>query len=394
MKKLIRITTVPLSLDKLLGAQLTFMNQHFEVTAIAADAEELKRVALKYGVKHHHVEMTRAITPLQDLQAVYQLYRYLRKVRPEMVHSHTPKAGLVGMMAAFFAGVPVRMHTVAGLPLLEAVGFKRKILNFVEKLTYAFATKVYPNSYGLKDIILQERFCEPQKLKVLANGSSNGINTEIFSPAAVGIAQLEELRKELGIAPGDFVFLFVGRLVGDKGINELVRAFKNLTHEAYADSEFEVAKKSLKLLLVGPLEQDLDPLAPETLAAIENYPQIISVGFRRDVRPYFAISDALVFPSYREGFPNVVLQAGAMELPSIVSDINGCNEIIAPLKNGLIVPVKDAAALQSAMKELISNPALYAAMKQSARPHIESLYRQEVVWDALLKEYRELLAAK
>lgn len=392
MKKLIRITTVPLSLDKLLGAQLTFMNQHFEVTAIAADAEELKRVALKYGVKHHHVEMTRAITPLQDLQAVYQLYRYLKKVRPEMVHSHTPKAGLVGMMAAFFAGVPVRMHTVAGLPLLEAVGFKRKILNFVEKLTYAFATKVYPNSYGLKDIILQERFCAPQKLKVLANGSSNGINTEIFSPATVGIAQREELRKELGIAPGDFVFLFVGRLVGDKGINELVRAFQNLTHEADADSESQVAKQSLKLLLVGPLEQDLDPLATDTLVAIEGHSQIISVGFQQEVRPYFAISDALVFPSYREGFPNVVLQAGAMELPCVVSDINGCNEIIAPLQNGLIVPVKDAAALQSAMKELISNPALYAAMKQCARPHIENLYRQEVVWDALLKEYRELIA--
>ncbi len=394
LKKLIRITTIPLSLDKLLGAQLTFMNQHFEVTAIAADAEELKRVALKYGVMHHHVEMTRAITPVQDLQAVYQLYQYLRKVKPEMVHSHTPKAGLVGMMAAYFAGVPVRMHTVAGLPLLEAVGFKRKILNFVEKLTYAFATKVYPNSYGLKDIILQERFCAPRKLKVLANGSSNGINTEVFSPATVGISQREELRKELGIASDDFVFLFVGRLVGDKGINELVRAFKNLADEAHADPEFHVVKKSLKLLLVGPLEQDLDPLDAETLVAIEGHPQIISVGYQQEVRPYFAISDALVFPSYREGFPNVVLQASAMELPSIVSDINGCNEIIAPLKNGLIVPVKDAAALQSAMKELISNPALYAAMKQSARPHIESLYRQEVVWDALLKEYRELLAEK
>lgn len=394
MKKLIRITTIPLSLDKLLGAQLTFMNQHFEVTAIAADAEELKRVALKYGVKHHHVEMTRAITPLQDLRAVYQLYRYLRKVKPEMVHSHTPKAGLVGMMAAYFAGVPVRMHTVAGLPLLEAVGFRRKILNFVEKLTYAFATNVYPNSYGLKDIILQERFCAPRKLKVLANGSSNGINTEIFSPATVATAQREELRKQLGIAPEDFVFLFVGRLVGDKGINELVRAFKNLTDEVHEDSEFHVAKKSLKLLLVGPLEQDLDPLDTETLVAIEGHSQIISVGFQQEVRPYFAISDALVFPSYREGFPNVVLQAGAMELPSIVSDINGCNEIIAPLKNGLIVPVKDAAALQSAMKELISNPPLYAAIKQSARPHIERLYRQEVVWDALLKEYRELLAEK
>lgn len=403
LKKLIRITTIPLSLDKLLGAQLTFMNQHFVVTAIAADAEELKRVARKYGVKHHHVEMTRAITPLQDLRAVYQLYRYLKKVKPEMVHSHTPKAGLVGMMAAYFAGVPVRMHTVAGLPLLEAVGFKRKILNFVEKLTYAFATNVYPNSNGLKNIILQERFCASRKLKVLANGSSNGINTEIFSPATVGISQREELRKELGIASDDFVFLFVGRLVGDKGINELVTAFKRLKNrEARSENQTLTTanrqpitnKQQPKLILVGPFEQELDPLFPETLKEIGSNDNIISVGFQQDVRPYFAISDVLVFPSYREGFPNVVLQAGAMELPSIVSDINGCNEIITPLKNGLIVPVKDAAALQSAMEELISNPALYAAMKESARPHIEKHYRQKVVWDALLKEYRELLAEK
>lgn len=320
-----------------------------------------------------------------------------------MVHSHTPKAGLVGMMAAWFAGVPVRMHTVAGLPLLEARGIKRQVLNLVEKITYAFATKVYPNSYGLKDIILQERFCAPQKLKVLANGSSNGINTEIFSPATVGIAQREELCKELGIAPGDFVFLFVGRLVGDKGINELVTAFKRLKNrEARSENQTVTTdnrqpitnKQQPKLILVGPFEQELDPLFPETLKEIESNDNIISVGFQQEVRPYFAISDALVFPSYREGFPNVVLQAGAMELPSIVSDINGCNEIIDPLKNGLIVPVKDAAALQSAMKELISNSALYAAMKQSARPHIESLYKQEVVWDALLKEYQELLAEK
>lgn len=368
------------------------MNQYFEVTAVSADSEELQRVAQKYGVNHHPIEMTRAITPLQDIKAVYQLYRYLKKVRPEMVHSHTPKAGLVGMMAAYFAGVPVRMHTVAGLPLLEAKGIKRKVLNFVEKLTYAFATNVYPNSYGLKDIILQERFCAPQKLKVLANGSSNGINTEVFSPSTVEVTEREQLRKELGIAPNDFMFIFVGRLVGDKGINELITAFRNLTEKTEVTSKLHSSSsKTIKLLLVGPLEQDLDPLHPETLATIESHPQIISVGFRQDVRPYFAISDALVFPSYREGFPNVVLQAGAMELPSIVSDINGCNEIITPNQNGLIIPVKDAVALESSMKEMISNPELYSTMKQSARPHIENLYRQEVVWEALLKEYREVI---
>lgn len=425
MKKLIRITTVPISLDKLLGRQLSFMNTHFDVTAVSADEQELRRVASKYGVAHYHVEMTRAITPLKDLAAVWKFYRFLRKEKPEMVHSHTPKAGLVGMMAAYFAGVPVRMHTVAGLPLLEATGTKRKILNLVEKITYAFATKVYPNSFTMRDIIITEGFCAPEKLKVLANGSSNGIDTDYFSPSAVAPETTAALRAAHGISENDFVFIFVGRLVGDKGINELVEAFgkvkvkakikdkdeglcsaKQVASPPAADCSDKMEggfgspghrpfenlreRRKIKLLLVGPLEEDLDALHPETLKAIETHPDIISVGYQDDVRPYFAISDALVFPSYREGFPNVVLQAGAMELPSIVSDINGCNEIIAPLKNGLIVPVKDAAALQSAMKELISNSALYAALKQSARPHIESLYRQEVVWSALLEEYRKV----
>ncbi len=421
MKKLIRITTVPLSLDKLLGAQLTFMNQHFEVTAVAADAEELKRVALKYGVKHHHVEMTRAITPLQDLQAVYQLYRYLRKVRPEMVHSHTPKAGLVGMMAAYFAGVPVRMHTVAGLPLLEARGIKRQVLNLVEKITYAFATKVYPNSFAMRDIIIKEGFCAPGKLKVLGNGSSNGIDTDYFSPSAVAPETTVALRAAHGISENDFVFIFVGRLVGDKGINELVEAFgkikvkdedegfcsaKQVASPPAADRNdkmeggFGIAgsrpfenlrdRRKIKLLLVGPLEEDLDALHPETLEAIETHPDIISVGYQDDVRPYFAISDCLAFPSYREGFPNVVMQAGAMDLPALVSNINGCNEIIIEGENGLIIPVKNVAALQQAMEKMVSDTVGYYTMKENARAMIESRYRQEVVWQALLEEYRRV----
>lgn len=389
--KLIRITTVPISLDKLLGRQLTFMNGHFDITAVSADEQELKRVAAKYGVKHYHVEMTRAITPFKDLAAVWKLYRFLKKENPEMVHSHTPKAGLVGMMAAYFAGVPVRMHTVAGLPLLEAKGLKRQVLNLVEKITYAFATKVYSNSFAMRDIIVKEGFCAPGKLKVLGNGSSNGIDTDYFSRAAVPAVTKTTLRKELGISETDFVFIFVGRLVGDKGINELVTAFKNLNLNLNLSRSLSLSKG--KLLLVGPLETALDPLLPETLKEIESNPNIMTVGFQEDVRPYFAISHALAFPSYREGFPNVVLQAGAMELPSIVTDINGCNEIIEEGKNGLIIPVKDAAALQQAMEKMVIDIENYHLMKDHARPLIESRYRQEVVWQALLEEYQSIQKA-
>ena len=374
--KLIRITTVPISLDKLLGRQLTFMNGHFDVTAVSADHTELKRVAEKYGVDHYPVEMTRAITPLKDLVAVWKLYRFLRKEKPALVHSHTPKAGLVGMMAAYFAGVPVRMHTVAGLPLLEATGAKRTLLNMVEKITYAFATKVYPNSFAMRDIIIREGFCAPEKLKVLANGSSNGIDTEFFSRPQIPKAQQQVLRQDLGILPEDFVFIFVGRLVSDKGINELMEAFK------------EIALPKAKLLLVGPLETDLDPLNPATLAEVESNKNIITAGYQNDVRPYFAISDVLVFPSYREGFPNVVLQAGALELPAIVSNINGCNEIIIEGRNGTIIAVKDVQALKSSMTEMVQNEPWREKLQSQARSMITSRYDQQVVWQAILAEYR------
>ncbi|MCP2037691.1 glycosyltransferase family 4 protein [Chryseobacterium sp. HSC-36S06] len=430
------MTTVPISLDKLLGKQLGFMNQYYKVTAVSADKPELERVAKKYGVGHHHVEMTRAITPFKDLVAVWKFYRFLRDEMPEMVHSHTPKAGLVGMMAAYFAGVPVRMHTVAGLPLLEATGIKRIILNIVEKITYAFATKVYPNSFAMRDIIIREGFCAAGKLKVLGNGSSNGIDTEYFSPSAIPLVKTTALRAELGITDDDFVFIFVGRLVGDKGINELVEAFVkgkgkakvkvkaevkgffaakevaspsvadrndsvevevkvedggNTKGEDEAEGDFMRHGRNVKLLLVGPLEEDLDALLPETLEAIQSHPDIISVGYQDDVRPYFALSDALAFPSYREGFPNVVLQAGAMELPCIVTNINGCNEIIEEGNNGMIIPVKDSAALQQAMEKVVDDTENYYSMKSNARPLIESRYRQEVVWQALLEEYKTLI---
>ena len=415
------MTTVPLSLDKLLGKQLGFMNQYYKVTAVSADKPELERVAKKYGVGHHHVEMTRAITPFKDLVAVWKFYRFLREEMPEMVHSHTPKAGLVGMMAAYFAGVPVRMHTVAGLPLLEATGIKRIILNIVEKITYAFATKVYPNSFAMRDIIIREGFCAPGKLKVLGNGSSNGIDTKYFSPSAIPLVKTTALRAELGITDDDFVFIFVGRLVGDKGINELVEAFfkgkakvkvkaevkgffaakevaspsvadryDRVEGEVKAEGDFMRHGRNVKLLLVGPLEEDLDALLPETLETIQSHPDIISVGYQDDVRPYFALSNALAFPSYREGFPNVVLQAGAMALPSIVTDINGCNEIIKEGENGMIIPVKDSAALQQAMEKVMDDIGNYYSMKSNARPLIESRYRQEVVWQALLEEYRRV----
>lgn len=376
--KLIRLTTVPISLEKLLTGQLHFMSSFYEVVAVSSDKSRLEKIGAQENVRTFHLEMSRKITPINDFIAVIKLFLFLRKENPTIVHTHTPKAGIVGMLAAALAGVPNRYHTVAGMPLLEATGFKRKVLNFVEKMTYACATKIYPNSHGLTDIILANNFCNAEKLKVLANGSSNGIDTSYFNPELYSDSQKAALKKQLTIEQDDFVFVFVGRLVADKGINELVVAFEAL---------FEENKKT-KLLLVGDYEADLDPLSPKTLSVIQSNNAIISVGFQSDVRPYLAISDALAFPSYREGFPNVVMQAGAMGLPAIVSDINGCNEIIKEGENGLIIPVKNSNALLKAMKNFTEQKEVTNILKEKARAMIVNRYEQQLVWQAILSEYK------
>lgn len=376
-KTLIRITTVPLSLDKLLEGQLRYMSEFYSVIAVSSEKEYLERIGKRENVATHHIEMTRKITPIQDIVSVVKMYFFFKKVKPFIVHTHTPKAGIVGMVAARLAGVPHRLHTVAGLPLLEATGIKRKLLDFVERLTYSCATKIYPNSNALLGIIKENNYCPSTKLKVIGKGSSNGINTDYFDVNHFSNEQKSALKKQHNISEDDFVFIFVGRIVTDKGINELISAFSKLHQQ-----------KQVKLLLVGPLEQDLNPLLPETLQQIQSNTNIISVGYQNDVRPYIAISNALIFPSYREGFPNVVMQAGAMHLPSIVTDINGCNEIIENGVNGIIIPVKDSSAIHRAMLQCVTNSGQLQKYSANARHCIVSKYQQNKVWNSILEEYR------
>ncbi|MDY3319022.1 glycosyltransferase family 4 protein [Riemerella anatipestifer] len=379
-RKLFRITTVPVSLDVLLKGQHRFMSkQGFEVVGVSSSGQNLEAVEKNEGIRTVSIEMSRKITPFQDLKSLWQMWLLLRKEKPCIVHTHTPKAGLIGMLASKLAGVPIRLHTVAGLPLIEATGGKRKVLDFVEKLTYACATKVYPNSKGLYDFIVEQKYTSIDKLSIMANGSSNGIDTTYFSPKQISEQVKKQLRKELNIQDTDFIYIFVGRLVGDKGINELIEAFK------------QVQKPNIKLLLVGAEERGLDSLKEATIQEIENNKNIIAVGFQTDVRPYFAIADALVFPSYREGFPNVVMQAGAMGLPSIVSNINGCNEIIVNNKNGVIVPVKDVGSLGQVMQSIVEDNDFYLRLKENSREMVVGRYQQKVVWEALLQEYKQLL---
>lgn len=371
----------------------------FEVYTISADGTEVGEV-VKEGVAHIAIPFTRQITPWKDLQCLVQLIRFVRRERPDIIHTHTPKAGLLGMLAARLCNVPLRMHTVAGLPLMETTGLKRRMLEITEVITYACATNVYPNSAGLKRFIEKHFGITAPKLKVIGKGSSNGIDVNHFHTTDALKAEAMRIRNGFQISAGDLVFCFVGRVVRDKGIVELVDAFRRVRAEASNDPRNHVTStthtdprqrhSSMRLLIVGGFEQELDPLPDETVDFLKNDPDVMLAGFQRDVRPWLLASDVFVFPSYREGFPNVVMQASLLRLPSIVSDINGCNEIITANENGLIVPPKNADALAAAMKLLAADGALRQRFGDAAAAFVAAHYDRSVVWEAILSEYRQI----
>jgi glycosyltransferase involved in cell wall biosynthesis len=376
--RLLRITTVPISLKLLLKGQLTFMSQQgFEVLAVSSDGVEVKSIR-EERIKHRIVPFTRKITPLKDLVCIYQLVKIIREFKPDIIHTHTPKAGLLGMIAGWLCRVPARLHTVAGLPLMEARGIKRSLLEITERLTYRLAHDVYPNSLALRDYIMKE-ITSSAKLRVIGKGSSNGIDTEFFQPSAELNLKATEFKLTNGINH-EVVFSFVGRIVSDKGVNELVKAFDELSREF-----------SCALVLVGPFEDDLDPISDETRHILKNNKNIICSGYLNDVRPAILSSDVFVLPSYREGFPNVVMQACCLERACIVTNINGCNEIINDTKTGLIVEPKQSQPLYDAMKFMIMHPEERKAFGKAARTFVAANYDQSYLWDLLLSEYKNHL---
>ena len=378
--KLVRITTVPMSLNILLKDQLAYIDKFFEVLAVSSPGNDLDEVARREKVRVLPIQMTRKISPLRDLVALAHLFFAFLRERPLIVHSHTPKAGLLAMMAAKATGVPNRIHTVAGLPLMEATGLKRLLLLMAEKLTYACTTHILANSEGLRSYMIEEIGVSSSKLSVIAKGSSNGIDTSYFDLTRYVQEQVVIINEEYELAD-NFVFTYCGRLVSDKGINELIEAFGRLNSEV----------STCRLILVGWEEPDLDPLSKKTIAAIKDNPNIIFVGYQSDVRPYIALSDCFVFPSYREGFPNVLLQAQALSVPCIVSDINGCNEIITDDVNGYLIGAKDVSSLHRAMKHVVTNPHELREMKDKARALIEKSYSRKIFMRDLLDFYNALL---
>lgn len=377
-KKLIRIATVASSLDILLKGQLSFLNKYFEVIVVSGQDSHLDKLFSREKVKTIDVAFQRHINPIQDLISLFKLYKILKTEKPYIIHSITPKAGLLSMIAGFFARVPIRAHTFTGLIFPTKTGFSKSFFIFMDKFLCRFATHIFPEGNGVKNDLINFKITN-KPLKIIANGNINGIDLNYFNPDLFSKMDKNSLNQNLNISENDFVFIYVGRLVTDKGINELVKAFEKIL----------IKNLNVKLLLVGNFENELDSLFPETYRILENNKSIISVGFQEDVRPYFAVANALIFPSYREGFPNVVLQAGAMNLPSIVTNINGCNEIIQDNFNGLIIESQNESAIYQAMQLFLIDKELVLKLSSNSRENILQRFEQSLVWNALLEEYRK-----
>lgn len=330
------------------------------------------------GVRTEQIYIARPISPLQDLCSLWKLYRFFRKERPDIVHSITPKAGLLSMIAARFARVPIRIHTFTGLLFPSRRGIMHYILKTTDRITCLFASHVNPEGEGVKQQ-LQASHITSKPLTVLGHGNIRGVNLNKYSPKGTR----NKTRDELHLPSDVFVFTFIGRLVRDKGINELCAAFRRLS------AEYPKAY----LLLIGPEEPELDPLENETKDIIRQHPRILAVGQRRDVPDLLEASDAFVFPSYREGFPNAILEAQAYSLPCIATNISGCNEIIHHNENGLLIPAKDTSRLYEAMRDVITlSAAERAAMGNKARLRIEQWFSSDTVNENLHLYYDSLIA--
>jgi glycosyltransferase involved in cell wall biosynthesis len=381
-KKLIRITTVPMALRYLLPGQPQFMQQNgFDVLMISADGPELNEVIKNEGCRHIIVPMTRQITPLQDLKCLIQLIQIFKKERPDIVHTHTPKAGLLGMLAAKFCGVKVRIHTVAGMPLMVEKGAKLKLLTFIEKLTYWAAGHVWPNSASLQAFIRAQQLTAEKKLHIIAKGSTNGINLQRFNKAALTETGIAAIKKSIGHSAENTYLLCIGRLVADKGIVELVQVFTRL-QKKYAQ---------LRLVLVGDFEAALDPLPAGVLEQIQINPAIIHITWTQQVEYFMQVADYFIFPSHREGFPNVLLQAGAMELPIVCSRIAGNVDIVEHNTTGLIFNRADAQEMEQQVEYAINHPQEMKRMAQTLCSIVQNDYRRENIWQNILANYNSLL---
>jgi glycosyltransferase involved in cell wall biosynthesis len=366
---------------RFMRGQGTFMKERgFDVFALSSPGEELTSFGERERVPVHAVEMKRQITPLRDLLALLQIVRYLLKIRPHIVHAHTPKGGLLGTIAAWLGRVPVRIYHIRGLPFTSASGLQARLLRCTEWVSCRLATHVLCVSESNRQLAVRARLCPPWKISVLLNGSGNGVDAMgAFNPARWRHAR-QAIRSRTGIPHDAMVLGFVGRIVRNKGVAELFDAWKALRQE------FE----RLHLLIVGFFEPH-DPLPSDLEEALLADSRIHLTGGQREAAGFYAAMDLVVLPTYREGFPNVPLEAASMGIPTVATLVPGCTDAVVDGVTGLLVPPRDAVALTGAIKRYLQCPELLELHGAAGRTRVVREFRRERVWQALYEAYVALL---
>lgn len=381
---LLYMTTVPVSLGFLAGRPGYLRRHGFDVHALASPGPDLDAFGAREDVPVHPVPMLRQISPFRDLVALYRLAGVLRVIDPSIVHAGTPKGGLLGMLSAWLSRVPVRVYTIYGFPHMTESGLKRLLLLWSERVSCRLAHQVYSVSHSIRQVAISDRICSPDRISVLGGGSINGVDAwSAFNPDRIAADGLRSLRQFLGIPEGAPVIAFVGRIARDKGIAELLAAW-NIVRARH---------RSAHMMLVGDMDER-DPAARAGLRAQDDDDRLHLPGHVGNVAEMLAMADIIVLPTYREGFPNVLLEAAAMAKPVVATLIPGCIDAVADGVTGTLVPPKDATALAGAIDRYLTDPELRARHGQAGRERVLRDFRQEDIWEALHTEYVRLLTER
>ena len=376
MKKLFFVTTIAGSLNFFKG-QYQLLLSDFDITAIASDKKRLKEVGEENHIQIHYIPMEREISIFKDFYCLICFIFYFIRQRPYIVHGNTPKGSLLSMIAAWMTRVPVRIYMCHGLRYQGCRGIKRKVLMFMERISCRCATEIICVSHGIKEVLIEDRITNKEPI-VIWNGSVQGIDMGKFNPD--NITDKQGLKGKYGIDENDFVITFIGRIVKDKGINELVEAV-NLLHTKYSN---------IKLLLIGRFENIGNPISDITKKIIDEGDFIIATGSQLNIVPFLSITDLFVFPSYREGFGLSLMEAGAMNVPSVASNIPGCNEVIIDGLTGLLIEPRSTLAIIESIEKLYNDRELLDYLKSNCRKSIIERYEQNQLW----QHYREYYLRK
>lgn len=373
-KRFCIVTTIPSSLNFFKG-QLSYLSSDFEIVAISSNKDILENFGREEGIATHFIPMVRPISLLNDVKSLVKFLSFFRKIKPDIVHGNTPKGSFLSLIAARMTGVPVRLYMCHGLRYQGYNGWMKSLLKIMERISCCCSTEVLCVSNGVKLTLIADGICKANKLKVVLNGSANGIDVGKYNRAMISNEALSSVTN----SDNKFYFCFVGRIVKDKGVNELVSAFKKLT-AIYRD---------INLILIGKFEDKDNPVDKHTKNEIKLNSKIHFLGVQKDIRPFVCASDVFVLPSYREGLGMVLMEAGALGIPCITTNIIGCNEIIHDGVNGKTIPPKDEDALYEAMKWMYEHRDKEVKnMAECSRTMVVERFEQKKVWEAFLAEYK------